>query len=149
MEWVLISTQVIGKQSFYPAGLASIPEGRYLLRMSTDIAYRLAAPDRWAEVMTAGVFNGEPHDVADGFIHLSAATQIEGTLIKHYDQHDHLVLVEIDLLQLGDTVKWEVSRDDEKFPHVYGTIPVSAVRGVRHVLRNADGEWVLPKEALE
>jgi uncharacterized protein (DUF952 family) len=117
--------------------------------MNTDIAYRLATPDRWAEVMTARVFNGEPHDVADGFIHLSAATQIEGTLIKHYDQHDHLVLVEIDLLQLGDTVKWEISRDGEKFPHVYGAIPTSAVRGVRHVLRNSEGEWVLPQEALE
>jgi len=116
--------------------------------MDTDIAYRLATPERWSEVMTAGVFEGDPHDLADGFIHLSAAAQIEGTLIKHYDQHDRLVLVEIDLSQLGDSVKWEVSRDGAKFPHVYGVIPASAVKGVRHLVRDDEKSWVLPEEAL-
>ena len=116
--------------------------------MDIDIAYRLATPERWAEVMTAGVFDGDPHDHADGFIHLSAAAQVEGTLIKHYDQHDRLVLVEIDLTQLGETVKWEVSRDGEKFPHVYGVIPVSAVKGIRHLVRDDEKSWVIPEEAL-
>lgn len=114
--------------------------------MTEMIAFRLATPERWAEVMLAGVFKGEPHDIADGFIHLSAADQVEGTLLKHHDQHQRLVLAEVDLAALGETVKWEVSRGGALFPHVYGEIPVSAVISVRHLLRNDEGDWVLPKD---
>jgi uncharacterized protein (DUF952 family) len=131
-----------------PVAIASRLGEGYARRMKTDIAYRLATPERWAEVMATGAFAGDPHDIADGFIHLSAAPQVAGTLVKHYNDHQRLLLVEIDLTELGDTVKWEVSRDGEKFPHVFGIIPVSAVRGFRHVLRDADGEWVLPDEAM-
>lgn len=114
--------------------------------MTDTIAFRLATPERWAEVMLAGVFTGEPHDVQDGFIHLSAADQVEGTLLKHYDQHERLILAEIDLEPLGDSVKWEVSRGGALFPHVYGDIPMSTVISVRHLLRNEEGDWVLPKD---
>lgn len=114
--------------------------------MTDTIAYRLATPDRWAEVMTAGVFEGDPHDIADGFIHLSAAPQVEGTLLKHYNQHERLVLAEIDLTELGDSVKWEVSRGGELFPHVYGTIPTSAVKGVRLIGRDENGGWIMPND---
>ena len=113
--------------------------------METKTAYRLATPDRWAEVMLAGVFEGDPHDIADGFIHLSAAPQVEGTLIKHYGDHPRLVLAEIDLDALDGSVKWEKSRGGAFFPHVYGTIPMSAVRGVRHILRDEAGDWVMPE----
>lgn len=114
--------------------------------MSTTRAYRLANPERWATAMAEGRFTGEPHDVADGFIHLSAADQVEGTLVKHYNEHARLLLVEIDLAALGDTVKWEKSRGGALFPHVYGEIPASAVRGLRHIRRNEDGDWVLPSD---
>lgn len=114
--------------------------------MTTSTAYRLATPERWAEIMMAGEFHGEPHDIADGFIHLSAADQVEGTLIKHYNDHERLLLVEIDLEPLGDSVKWEKSRGGALFPHVYGVIPMDVVRGMRHIRRNEDGDWVLPSD---
>ncbi len=114
--------------------------------MTPKKAFRLANPERWAAAMMEGRFTGDPHDVADGFIHLSAAPQVEGTLVKHYNDHERLLLVEIDLEALGDTVKWEVSRGGEEFPHVYGEIPASAVRGMRHVRRNEDGDWILPSD---
>ncbi|MHA6287396.1 DUF952 domain-containing protein [Maricaulis sp. CAU 1757] len=114
--------------------------------MTPRIAYRLAAPERWAQAMADGVFKGDPHDVEDGFIHLSAAAQVEGTLVKHYGDHDRLLLVEIDLEALGDSVKWEKSRGGELFPHVYGEIPMAAVTGMRHVGRTQDGDWMLPAD---
>ncbi len=114
--------------------------------MTIKTAFRLATPDRWSQVMAEGRFTGDPHDVADGFIHLSAADQVEGTLIKHYNDHERLLLVEIDLTALGETVKWEKSRGGALFPHVYGEIPASAVRGLRHVRRNEEGDWVLPAD---
>jgi uncharacterized protein (DUF952 family) len=142
----LKTADAIGKFSHEPVRLAPTGQGGYPGAMTTNIAYRLATPERWADVMTGGRFDGDPHDIADGFIHLSAAHQVEGTLLKHYNDHERLLLVEVDLLALGDTVKWEVSRGGDKFPHVFGPIPVSAVRGLRHVLRNEEGDWVLPND---
>ena len=128
------------------AHLPVIATGDNPKTMTPTKAFRLANPERWAAAMMEGRFTGDPHDVADGFIHLSAAAQVEGTLVKHYNEHERLLLVEIDLEALGDTVKWEVSRGGETFPHVYGEIPASAVRGLRHVRRNEDGDWVLPSD---
>ena len=61
-------------------------------------------------------------------------------------RHVRDLLVEIDLTALGETVKWEKSRGGALFPHVYGEIPASAVRGLRHVRRNEEGDWVLPAD---
>ena len=116
--------------------------------MTPSIAYRLASPESWADVMTQGVFRGEADDHRDGFIHLSAADQVEGTLEKHYAGQDRLVLVAIDLDALGDTLKWEKSRGGALFPHVYGDIPASAVLSVRLLGRDEEGGWLIPEEAL-
>ena len=128
------------------SGLRQTRSGARPAAMTDKIAYRLATPERWAEVMAAGVFEGDPHDIADGFIHLSAAAQVEGTLLKHYNQQERLVLAEIDLEQLGDSVKWEVSRGGELFPHVYGKIPAGAVKGVRLIGRNEEDGWIMPND---
>jgi uncharacterized protein (DUF952 family) len=112
------------------------------------IAFRLAAPEEWAAAMAAGAFTGSEHDVRDGFIHLSAAGQVAGTLTKYYADQERLVLAEIDLDALGETVKWEKSRGGADFPHIYGDIPSAAVKSVRLLARNEAGEWMLPHEAL-
>jgi beta-hydroxylase len=117
--------------------------------MHSKTAFRLATPEAWSQAMAAGVFTGTEHDHRDGFIHLSALGQVEGTLLKYYAENERLVLVEIDLEALGETVKWEESRGGALFPHVYGDIPASAVLGIRLLRREEDGGWTLPTEALE
>ena len=54
-----------------------------------------------------------------------------GTLAKHFAGQSGLVIAEVDLAQLGETVKWEVSRGNALFPHIYGPLPMAAVLGVR------------------
>ena len=69
-----------------------------------------------------------PIDVADGFIHLSAAHQVRETAAKHFADRDDLVLVQILPQHLvSDTLKWEVSRGGDRFPHVHGDIPAAAI----------------------
>jgi uncharacterized protein (DUF952 family) len=94
-------------------------------------AYKILTADQWAQFQSDGLFDGAPVEVADGYIHLSAADQLQGTLDKHFAGQRDLVIAEIDLAALGDTVKWEVSRGDALFPHVYGTLPIAAVLGVQ------------------
>lgn len=94
-------------------------------------AYKILTADQWAQFEADGMFHGAPVDLADGYIHLSAADQLQGTLDKHFAGQSGLVIVEIDLAMLGDAVRWEVSRGDALFPHVYAPLPMAAVLGVR------------------
>ncbi len=95
-------------------------------------AYKILTADQWAQFQTDGLFHGAPVDLADGYIHLSAADQLQGTLDKHFAGQSGLVIAEVDLFALGATVKWEVSRGNALFPHIYGPLPMAAVLGVQY-----------------
>lgn len=91
------------------------------------IAYKVLTAEQWAQFEADGIFHGAPVDLADGYIHLSTANQLQGTLDKHFAGQSELVIAEINLAALGYLVKWEVSRGDALFPHIYGDLPISAV----------------------
>jgi uncharacterized protein (DUF952 family) len=93
-------------------------------------AVKILTADQWEQFERDGVFRGAPVDLADGYIHLSAAEQLQDTLDKHFAGQAGLVIAEVDLAALGNTVRWEVSRGGALFPHVYGVLPRSAVLSV-------------------
>ena len=111
----------------------------------TDLfAFKILTRDQWTQWRADGDFAGAPVDIADGYIHLSARDQVAETAAKHFTGQDDLILAMIDLPALGDSVKWEVSRGGALFPHVYGTIPMSAVT-TKAVLRlDPSGRHVFP-----
>lgn len=90
-------------------------------------AYKVLTTDQWAQCQADGVFTGAPVDLADGYIHLSAANQLDETIAKHFAGQSGLVVVTVDLSALGDAVKWEASRGGALFPHVYGPLPMAAI----------------------
>ena len=94
-----------------------------------ETAFKNFTADHWAQFQADGVFHGAPVDLADGYIHLSAADQLQGTLDKHFAGQTGLVIAEVDLSVLGDLVKWEESRGGALFPHIYGALPASAIIG--------------------
>jgi beta-hydroxylase len=93
-------------------------------------AFKILTADQWARFQADGRFEGSPVDFADGFIHLSAADQVAGTLERHFAGQRGLVLAEVDLAMLRDSVRWEESRGGALFPHVYGVLPMAAVIGI-------------------
>lgn len=95
--------------------------------------YRIATRADWAAAEACGVYRGAAHDARDGFIHLSARGQVEGTLATHYTDRSGLVLLEIDAAAVGGAVRFEPSRRGELFPHLYGALPIGAVRRVRDI----------------
>ncbi|PNS18079.1 hypothetical protein CAC42_4038 [Sphaceloma murrayae] len=76
---------------------------------------------------SSGTFSGAGIDIGDGFIHLSTASQSGETYKKWFSGQSGLVVAEVDLEKVEDTVKWEPSRGGDLFAHVYGKIPYSAV----------------------
>ncbi len=91
------------------------------------VAYKVLTAGEWAQFERDGVFAGAPVDLADGYIHLSTADQLAETIAKHFAGQADLVTLAVDLAQLPD-VRWEPSRGGQLFPHVYGQLPIAAVR---------------------
>jgi ornithine lipid ester-linked acyl 2-hydroxylase len=94
-------------------------------------AWKILTGAQWEDFQATGRFEGSPDDRRDGFIHLSAADQVEGTLARHFAGQAGLVFAEIDLATLGDGLKWEQSRGGALFPHHYGVLTIDSVRTAR------------------
>ena len=90
---------------------------------------RVEAHVPWAEV-----------DEADGFVHLSARSQVRETARRHFAGKRDLVLLTIDPDRLTPgTLRWEPSRGGALFPHVYGDIPREAVTREEPLEEGPDG----------
>ena len=107
-------------------------------------AYKVLTQGEMDALEADGTFAGAPVDVADGYIHLSTAAQLTETVDKHFAGQDHLHVVGVDLDALDDRVKWEPSRGGQLFPHLYGTLPLSAVVAYSPLDRDEDGQVRLP-----
>lgn len=107
------------------------------------VAWKILSIADWKLLLADGVYEGSAVDRADGYIHLSAADQLLATASKHYTGQSDLMLVEVDLSVIDDTVVWEPSRGGALFPHIYGVLPLSATRNPRPLSVDADGEMIL------
>ena len=112
--------------------------------MQDAIAYKILLPGEWAALLRDGSFAGAPVDLADGFIHMSTATQLDETLRKHFAGIDELYIAAIDLTALSPLVRWEPSRGGALFPHLYGKLPLGAVAAHGPLVRHEDGSARLP-----
>lgn len=108
------------------------------------VAYKVLTADQMAALEGDGSFAGAPVDLADGYIHLSTAAQLDETVTKHFAGQGNLHVAAVDLLFLGDAVKWEPSRGGALFPHIYATLPLSAVLAHGPLERGEDGRIRFP-----
>ncbi|GAA3965525.1 DUF952 domain-containing protein [Hymenobacter antarcticus] len=109
--------------------------------------YRLAEPADWAHARQTGFF-ASADLAAEGFIHASEAHQILETARRYYAGRADLVLLEWDeaaLAAAGVRVarEWVASRN-QHFAHVFGAVPLVAVRRSWPFGADAAGEFQLP-----
>jgi uncharacterized protein (DUF952 family) len=109
--------------------------------------YKICHAAAWQSAERTGEFAGAPVDLADGYIHFSTADQVAETAAKHLAGQRDLVLVAVEADALGAPLKWESSRGGALFPHLYGKLPLRAVRWSKPLPRGPDGRHVFP--ALE
>jgi uncharacterized protein (DUF952 family) len=107
--------------------------------------YKICDSGLWREAERAGVFTGAPVDHADGYIHFSGADQVAETAVRHFAGKRDLLLVALDAAALGSALRYEPSRGGALFPHLYGTLPLAAVRWVKPLPLGADGRHVFPE----
>ena len=108
------------------------------------LIYKICDAALWRQAEREGVFRGAAIDLTDGYIHFSSAHQVADTAAKHFaGQHD-LLLVAIEAEALGAALVREPARDGALFPHLYGTLPMTAVVWVKPMPIGPDGTHLLP-----
>jgi uncharacterized protein (DUF952 family) len=110
----------------------------------TGLIFHMCRQDEWEDARSRGAYAGSSQDRQDGFIHFSTAEQLPGSARKHRAGQPDIVLLAVDPAPLGDALKWEPSRGGALFPHLYGSLPVSAVRWTKDLSLGADGIHILP-----
>ncbi|MBL4890622.1 MAG: DUF952 domain-containing protein [Rhizobiaceae bacterium] len=108
--------------------------------------YKIATKTQWAEAEKNRIFSGAPIDLSDGYIHFSTAAQARETVAKHFAGQSDLLLVSVDETMLGDMLKYEVSRGDQLFPHLYGKLSLEAVTEVIEMPLDSQGNHVFPAD---
>ncbi len=106
------------------------------------LIFTSAGADEWRSAEAAGVFAGAAVDRADGYIHFSTASQAAATAAKWFAGRGDLVLAAVEAEALGAALRWEPARGGALFPHLYGPLPLSAVRWMRALPLGAGGRHV-------
>jgi uncharacterized protein (DUF952 family) len=108
--------------------------------------FKICPRTLWQAAEKAGRFDGAPVDLADGYVHFSSAEQARETAARHFAGVDDLLLITVDAEALGEKLRWEPSRGGELFPHLYGSLPMSAVLQVAPLPLGPDGAHVFPAD---
>ena len=88
--------------------------------------YKIFLPEQFASFQSSGEFFGSPDDERDGYIHLSLASQVPGTIKKHFSKSGGLVIAELSSSALGPALRFEMSRERQLYPHYYGSLKIEA-----------------------
>ena len=89
--------------------------------------YKILRADEWAAAKASEAYPGSADDLRDGFVHLSTAGQLPGTLDRHFGGETGLMLLAVEAETLGAELRWETSTGGEAYPHYYGALPMNAV----------------------
>jgi uncharacterized protein (DUF952 family) len=109
--------------------------------------YKICPASAWREAERQGVYRGSADDLRDGYIHFSTASQVAETARKHFFGQTGLFLIAVDADALGEALRWEPSRNDELFPHLYGELDLGAVTAILDLRARADGSHDVPELA--
>ena len=94
------------------------------------IIYHVAFADAWEDALQKGAYE-HPSMKEEGFIHCSQEHQVAGVLERYFEGKTNLVklVIDTDLLTSRYVFDWSPTTQDT-FPHIYGSINVSAVTDV-------------------
>lgn len=110
-----------------------------------SLIYHLAQKDCWNEQSKDGSYKGCDADLGDGFLHFSTREQIVESARIHKAGRDDLILLAVVADDIPEILRWEKSRNNKFFPHVYGEIPVAAVKWSHELQLDEYGRHIFPE----
>jgi uncharacterized protein (DUF952 family) len=116
----------------------------FSVTVAPDLLVHLCGADEWSDTQRRGEIRPDAAVGAE-FIHLSAPGQVHLPANRLFRGRRDLVLLHIDPALLDSPVRWEpgVPTDPEAmlFPHLYGPLPVAAVKRITAYLPGSDGTF--------
>ena len=109
------------------------------------VIYKILTDEQWQQFDAAKIFTGAPIDLLDGYIHFSTASQARETAAKHFSDQKNLKLVSVSTKEMGEELKYEVSRGNALFPHLYSDLKMESVLEVFDLSIGADGNHCFPE----
>lgn len=111
--------------------------------------YTLVRAADWQAAVAAGAYAGSADDRRDGFLHFSTAAQLRASADRHRAGVADLLMVAADPAALGPALRFEPAAGGRRpglFPHLYGALPLAAVRAVVPLPLGPDGRHSFPPE---
>lgn len=105
------------------------------------IIYHLVRKNDWKKYRKNGVYT--PSSLTkEGFIHCSTKEQVLATANRRFAGMKDLLLLVINTQKVSAKIVFEDLRGiGEKHPHIYGKLPVRAVRQVLPLFPNSDSSF--------
>lgn len=112
-----------------------------------DLIYKILTTALWEQVGPEDDVPGMPIDIQDGYMHFSTAAQLRETLRLHFKGQKELMLLAVRVEEVGDALKWEVSRGGAAFPHLYAPLAAKQVSWSAPTSVSETGDADLPELA--
>jgi uncharacterized protein (DUF952 family) len=111
-----------------------------------DALYKICPRQSWSQALQIGHLPSSRADARDGYVHLSEAQQVRGTLGRHFAGQRDLVLLVIPRSRVAaGVVRWEAARSGQQFPHLYAELTTELVSEVFELPLDGEGRHVLPE----
>ena len=114
-----------GLQPLFPADSIAVPLDQPL--------FHLALKGDWEQAQDSGTYQWSTRGMRlteVGFIHCSWQEQVPKTFERFYADAGEIVLLEIDPIRLNSPLRADAIPTGELFPHLYGPLPIEAVRSI-------------------
>ena len=114
-----------GLQPLFPADAIAVPLDQPL--------FHLALKGDWEQAQDSGTYQWSTRGMRlteVGFIHCSWQEQVPKTFERFYADAGEIVLLEIDPIRLNSPLRADAIPTGELFPHLYGPLPIEAVRSI-------------------
>ena len=97
------------------------------------LIYRVMDKKEWDDFKKEKRFYGNAFDLESGFIHLSTKSQIKDTINRYFQDQKNIVILQICETKIKENIKWEISRNSQLFPHLYGFLELFDVKEVNNM----------------
>lgn len=95
--------------------------------------FHITTKELWSKAQRAGIYEN-PSLAEEGFIHASFEEQVQGTLDKHFQGQQDLLLLKLSPDDIAAEIKIEdLYNSGQQFPHIYGPIDLAAVISVQEL----------------
>ena len=112
------------------------------IQPTEEYIYKICSIKNWKIAKQIGTFKGFGIDLIDGYIHFSSKNQVKETARLHFYGEEELLLLKIETKNLK--IKWEKSRNNQLFPHLYNELPLSEIVSVFELKLDENNNHLFP-----